>query len=327
MEKHEETVQLPQNLNQIALFGANDEHAKVVEGHFGVSIVLRNNALRLIGPEEGSVAAKQAIEAMVGYMLEGHALDSQVVLYFCDLYKSGFTGDASFFISHVTRNAKGRSIKTKTIGQYNYIKAIGKNEVTFSIGPAGTGKTYLAIACAIDAFRRGEISRIILVRPAVEAGEHLGFLPGDLKDKIDPYLRPMYDAMFDIMGPEPFERSIAKGAVEIAPLAYMRGRTLDNAFIILDEAQNTTVEQMKMFLTRLGIGSKAVVTGDVTQIDFPFGKASGLIHVQSILRGIQGIEFIYLDRSDVVRSSLVQRIISAYEKSEALSQMDKQGGL
>ena len=216
----------------------------------------------------------------------------------------------------ITYTVRGKQIRSKTHNQKKYIQAIRNNDIVFAVGPAGTGKTYLAIAMAVDLFRKGDISRIVLVRPAVEAGERLGFLPGDLKDKVDPYLRPIYDGLFDIMGIDSYEKNSARGAIEVAPLAYMRGRTLDNAFIILDEAQNTTPEQMKMFLTRLGFGSKAVITGDITQIDLPSDKESGLITVTKILTGIRGIEFIYLTQTDVVRNSLVQKIINAYEKYE-----------
>jgi len=216
----------------------------------------------------------------------------------------------------IITTARGKVIRAKTLGQRKYIEAINNNEVVFAIGPAGTGKTYLAMAMAIKAFKNKEVNRIILTRPAVEAGEKLGFLPGDLQEKVDPYLRPLYDALYDIMGIENFQRNMEKGLIEVAPLAYMRGRTLDDSYIILDEAQNTTPEQMKMFLTRLGFGSKAIITGDVTQIDLPKGKFSGLKQVEEILKGIKGIEFVHLGEKDVVRHKLVQHIIKAYEKYE-----------
>jgi len=246
----------------------------------------------------------------------GEAVTSHSVSYTIELVKEGRENRREELDSVIITNARGKAIKSKTIGQKRYIDAIRSNEVVFGIGPAGTGKTYLAMAMAVKAFKSHEVSRIILTRPAVEAGEKLGFLPGDLQNKVDPYLRPLYDALHDIMGAETYQKHIERGVIEVAPLAYMRGRTLDDSYIILDEAQNTSPEQMKMFLTRLGFGSKAIITGDITQIDLPKGKYSGLKQVMEILRGIKGIGFVYFSEKDVVRHKLVKDIIKAYEKHE-----------
>jgi phosphate starvation-inducible PhoH-like protein len=247
---------------------------------------------------------------------QGHEVNLQLVTYLTDSARQGLMDQvASYSPDSVCVTAKGRPIRSKTLGQKNYVEAISKNDITFAIGPAGTGKTFLAVAMAVNAFRAQQVSRIILTRPAVEAGEKLGFLPGDLQTKVDPYMRPLYDALHELMGTDQYLKNLEKGLIEVSPLAYMRGRTLDEAFIILDEAQNTTPEQMKMFLTRLGFGSKAVVTGDITQIDLPRDKRSGLIEARRILQRVEGLSFVELTKRDVVRNPLVQRIIAAYEKA------------
>ena len=260
--------------------------------------------------------AVKVIKLLINKLDEDQAITSHMIDYTIRLVKEGEDKRTNELNDIIYTTARGKIIRCKTLGQKNYVNAIINNEIVFSIGPAGTGKTYLAMAMAIKAFKNKEISRIILTRPAVEAGEKLGFLPGDLQDKVDPYLRPIYDALFDIMGIENYQKNVERGLIEVAPLAYMRGRTLDDSFIILDEAQNTTSEQMKMFLTRLGFRSKAIITGDKTQIDLPKGRFSGLKEVEMILKGIHGIEFIYLDERDVVRHKLVQYIIKAYDRYE-----------
>ncbi|MDR2520015.1 MAG: PhoH family protein [Eubacteriaceae bacterium] len=317
MDIAEVTIPWSSGPSQLELFGANDEYLKIIEGSFSVSVSLRDNAIRVTGCGGlGSAeSARDVLLSLIERVKGGQTLTRQSVEYLVSVKQDGqdVYGVYDDLVAHTSR---GRQIRSKTYGQKRYIDAIKSNEITFAIGPAGTGKTYLAIAMAVAAFKKGDASRIVLVRPAVEAGESLGFLPGDMKEKVDPYLRPIYDALFDVMGTESYERNAARGAIEIAPLAYMRGRTLDSAFIILDEAQNTTPEQMKMFLTRIGLGSKAVVTGDVTQIDLPPGRVSGLVSVQRILQDVKGIQFVNLSKSDIVRNPLVQRIINAYELRE-----------
>ncbi|MCL1803567.1 MAG: PhoH family protein [Eubacteriaceae bacterium] len=298
------------------LFGAYDEYARIVEEAFQVAISIKGDSIHVSGAQANAESAKQVLLSLMSRMQSGQALSKQSVEYIVSIYQAG-EDVFGVFNDIVAYTARGKQIRSKTIGQRKYIDSIKRNEITFAIGPAGTGKTYLAIAMAVEQYKSNNISRIILVRPAVEAGERLGFLPGDLKEKVDPYLRPIYDALYDIMGIDAYERNVARGAIEIAPLAYMRGRTLDDAFILLDEAQNTTPEQMKMFLTRLGYNSKAVITGDVTQVDLPAGRESGLVNVQRILKGIKGIEFVYLSKNDVVRNAVVQKIINAYEGYEA----------
>lgn len=309
------TIPWQANVNHQELFGINDEYIRILQEAFDVSVFLREGSLHITGEEGNAADAKKVLLSLILHINRGQALEKQTVEYTISRVKSGeeVTDD---YGQLVTQTVRGKRIRAKTYAQRAYIDAIRENDITFVIGPAGTGKTYLAIAMAVNAYKNGEVNRIVLVRPAVEAGERLGFLPGDLKEKVDPYLRPIYDALYDIMGIDGYERNAARGVLEVAPLAYMRGRTLDNAFIILDEAQNTTPEQMKMFLTRLGFGSKAVVTGDVTQIDLPQDKESGLTVVSSILTDIKGIAFIYLTQKDVVRNSIVQKIINAYEKFE-----------
>ena len=302
---------------QEELFGNFDRNIKRIENHLGVNVVLRDNNILIIGEEDKIEIAFSLLLQLKELVDKGQSIDLQKVNYIIQLIESNSQDKLSDVSDeNIILTARGVSIKPKTLGQRKYIKNIKSNDITLCIGPAGTGKTYLAVALAAKAFNKEEVSRIILTRPAVEAGESLGFLPGDLKEKVDPYLRPLYDALFDIFGAEKFTRLMEKGVIEVAPLAYMRGRTLDNAFIILDEAQNTTPEQMKMFLTRLGYGSKAVVTGDITQIDLPNNKKSGLKIAFEVLDGIQGIGISVLDEKDVVRHELVQKIIKAYEKYE-----------
>ena len=284
-------IEVPQEVDLASLFGNFDENIKMLDKALSVNIASRDNALRVTGEEENVEKASQVINMLMQIIARGEIIDQQKVLY-----------------------AKGHPIKTKTLGQKKYVDAIDKNTIVFGIGPAGTGKTYLAVAKAVTALRSKEVSRIILTRPAVEAGEKLGFLPGDLQNKVDPYLRPLYDGMYEMLGGEGFLKYQEKGVIEVAPLAYMRGRTLDNAFIILDEAQNTTPEQMKMFLTRIGYGSKAIVTGDITQIDLPGDKRSGLKEAAKILKNIEDIAFCTFTEKDVVRHPLVQQIIKAYAK-------------
>ena len=297
------------------LFGEYDANVKQIEKSFGVHINVRDSKLTVTGEAPGVEGALAGIGDMVGVIKKDKGISADTTHYLIEMRMKGINSQyAEMMDDIICFTTRGKPIKAKTLGQHRYIDAIRHNDIVFGIGPAGTGKTYLAMAMAITAFKNGDVSRLILTRPAVEAGEKLGFLPGDLQDKVDPYLRPLYDALFEIMGPEAFERNMEKGLIEVAPLAYMRGRTLENAYIILDEAQNTTPAQMKMFLTRFGAGSKVIVTGDVTQIDLPSGKRSGLIEAQRVLKGIKGIDFIEFDYSDVVRHRLVQRIIEAYEK-------------
>ena len=301
------------------LFGKYDSNVKQIEKSFGVHINVRDSKLTVTGEAPGVEGALAVIGDMVGVIKKDKDISADTTHYLIEMRMKGINSQyAEMMDDIICFTTRGKPIKAKTLGQHRYIDAIRHNDIVFGIGPAGTGKTYLAMAMAITAFKNGDVSRLILTRPAVEAGEKLGFLPGDLQDKVDPYLRPLYDALFEIMGPEAFERNMEKGLIEVAPLAYMRGRTLENAYIILDEAQNTTPAQMKMFLTRFGAGSKVIVTGDVTQIDLPSGKHSGLIEAQRVLKGIKGIDFIEFDYSDVVRHRLVQRIIEAYEKYDQI---------
>ena len=301
----------------INLFGSFDENIKLLEREYGVHIVCRDTELKICGDAEAVLHAKAAVESLLLLAARGEQISQQNVNYVISLVRDGQQDKiAQMGKDVICVTTKGRPVKAKTVGQQKYVDAIQQNIVTLGIGPAGTGKTYLAVACAVAAFREKTINRIILTRPAVEAGEKLGFLPGDLQNKVDPYLRPLYDALQEFFGMETYRNLMERGAIEVAPLAYMRGRTLNNAYIILDEAQNCSIEQMKMFLTRLGEGSRAVITGDITQIDLPREKKSGLIHAIGILRDVEGIRVIQLTHKDVVRHELVQRIIQAYERSE-----------
>ncbi len=323
MEIKEKIINLESNNLYREIAGNMDENFKEISKIYDVDIVVRDNKLKLIGKENEVKIVSNIINEMIKTIKKEGTVNKQKVNYLLDLYIEKYEGNLDKLLNEIIAlTANGRTIKPKTLGQKRYIDNIRKNDIVFSIGPAGTGKTYLAVAMAVNAFRRKEVERIILTRPAVEAGEKLGFLPGDMQDKVDPYLRPLYDALFDIMGPDNYMNNLEKGLIEIAPLAYMRGRTIDSAFIILDEAQNTTKEQMKMFLTRLGYGSKAIVTGDVTQVDLPRGKKSGLKQVEIILKNIPGIGFMYFDKKDVVRHKLVQNIIGAYEKYEGGKKSD-----
>ena len=301
----------------INVFGSFDENIKRIEQAYGVKITNRGTELKISGEDEAADRAGRAIEGLLLLAAKGETIDEQKVRYLIDLVSSGNEdkiGEMAKDVVCIT--AKGRPVKAKTLGQQRYMKAILKNTITIGVGPAGTGKTYLAVAAAVAAFREKAVNRIILTRPAVEAGERLGFLPGDLQNKVDPYLRPLYDALYDMLGAETYQKYLERGNIEVAPLAYMRGRTLDDSFIILDEAQNTTREQMKMFLTRLGFGSKIVITGDITQIDLPSDKVSGLKDAVRILDNVPDIAICRLTASDVVRHALVQRIIAAYETAE-----------
>ena len=308
-------IESPETLSKV--FGKYDENIKLIEGRLKVDVLVRDSALKIRGEGRRVEAAVRVIEEMIRTIGSQGGITKDNTEYILTLQSKGLEKEYSALNDDIIcYTMRGKPIRSKTLGQKRYIDAIRHNDIVFGIGPAGTGKTYLAMAMAITAFKNGEVDRLILTRPAVEAGEKLGFLPGDLQDKVDPYLRPLYDALFEIMGAEAFEKNMEKGLIEVAPLAYMRGRTLENAYIILDEAQNTTPEQMKMFLTRFGQGSKIVVTGDITQIDLPGGKRSGLKEVRRILRGIPDIAVIEFSQDDVVRHRLVQRIIEAYDRND-----------
>lgn len=299
------------------LFGNLDENVKIIEEKFDVHVVSRNGDLVILGDEANIDIAGNVLKKMIKMIEAGENLDRQKILYAISLFNQGEEDKIDELMDDIVCvTSKGKHIKPKTIGQKKYIEAIKNKDIVFGVGPAGTGKSYLAVAMAVKAFKNREVSRIILTRPAVEAGESLGFLPGDLQMKVDPYLRPLYDALYDILGGETYLKYKEKGMIEVAPLAYMRGRTLDDSFIILDEAQNTTRAQMKMFLTRIGFGSKAVINGDITQMDLPKGKQSGLRQAINVLSKIKGIDFIYLTDKDVVRHGLVQKIIKAYASFE-----------
>lgn len=314
----EQTITFDAMEQAASLFGAFDENIRLIENEFSVSIISRGSNLKIVGDDENVALASRAVKSLLGLIDRGEMLTEQNIRYALSLVKEGNDDKLPSMASDtVCITAKGKPVKAKTLGQKKYCEAIRKNTITFGIGPAGTGKTYLAVAAAVTAFRSKEVTKIILTRPAVEAGEKLGFLPGDLQTKVDPYLRPLYDALFDMLGAENFQKYQERGSIEVAPLAYMRGRTLDDSFIILDEAQNTTPEQMKMFLTRLGFNSKMVVTGDITQIDLPTGKKSGLKKVLRILKNVDDIEICKFTQKDVVRHRLVQEIINAYEKYES----------
>lgn len=313
----EQIISVDRMEQAVSLFGNFDENVKLLESHYGVKVVSRGSEIKITGEAEPVSKAVRAVNGLLLLINRGEALTEQNVRYVISLADDGdedklttLSGDC------ICITSKGKPVKPKTLGQKKYVDSIRNNTITLGAGPAGTGKTYLAVAMAVKAFRAKEVNRIILTRPAVEAGEKLGFLPGDLQQKVDPYLRPLYDALFDMLGAESFQKYQERGSIEVAPLAYMRGRTLDDSFIILDEAQNTTREQMKMFLTRLGFGSKIVVTGDVTQIDLPDGKKSGLVDAMRVLKNVDDIAINIFTEKDVVRHKLVQDIIRAYEKQE-----------
>ncbi|MGA9287285.1 MAG: PhoH family protein [Anaerobacillus sp.] len=308
------TLQLENSNEAQTLFGPGDEHLKIIEEALRVSLVTRGEGISVRGDEESISMVRDVINTLHSLIKRGASISGRDVVYACQLVQQGMLDQLlELYQEEITTNAKGKPIKVKTLGQRHYVSAMKKTDLVFGIGPAGTGKTYLAVVMAVAALKYNRVKKIVLTRPAVEAGESLGFLPGDLKEKVDPYLRPLYDALHDVLGVEQTTRLIERGTIEIAPLAYMRGRTLDDSYVILDEAQNTTSQQMKMFLTRLGFGSKMVITGDITQIDLPKGKESGLAAAEKILKRVKDVSFIYLQQTDVVRHPLVQRIIDAYE--------------
>lgn len=309
----ERQLELPEPDLALNLFGANDKNIRIIEDRLDVKITARYDELHIRGFEKKADIAVDIIKKLMTIIQGGELITEQNMRYLLDMTEEERQSFRNIPMDQICVTYRGRPIKIKTFGQKKYVDAMRDNPIVFGIGPAGTGKTFLAVTMAVKAFREKMINRIILTRPAVEAGERLGFLPGDLQNKVDPYLRPLYDALYQIMGPETYHTNLEKGIIEVAPLAYMRGRTLDDSFIILDEAQNTTAEQMKMFLTRMGIGSRMVITGDITQIDLPGGK-SGLVEARRILRNIEGISMVHLTHKDVVRHELVQRIIKAYEK-------------
>ena len=316
----ERSIDIP-NQYEKSIFGEYDAYIKLIERTFNITILIRDGICKLIGTSAGVDAGEHVINQLIGLVAKGTTITEQTVMYAISLWMDNDnTSLAELDDKIICRTIQGKPIKPKTHGQENYIRLMQENMIVFGIGPAGTGKTFLAMAMAINAFKNEEVSKIILTRPAIEAGEKLGFLPGDLQSKVDPYLRPLYDALYHIMGPESFMRNMEKGAIEVAPLAYMRGRTLDNAFIILDEAQNTTIAQMKMFLTRIGFGSKVVITGDLTQKDLPKGTISGLDNAVNVLKKVDGIGFSRLTSKDVVRHPLVQKIVKAYDDYEERQQ-------
>ncbi len=307
-----------ERMEEIAhVLGSVDSNVSIIEKELGVSIVFRDGEVKVMGDIEACDIATRTLENLLTLASRNETIDAARVSYVLQMVREGEADKLRSLGSNVICiTVKGKPIKSKTVGQQKYIDEIHKNTIVLGVGPAGTGKTYLAVALAVAHFRERKVDRIIITRPAIEAGEHLGFLPGDLQSKIDPYLRPLYDALFDMLGAESFQKHMERGAIEVAPLAYMRGRTLENSFIILDEAQNTTTEQMKMFLTRLGSGSKAVINGDVTQVDLPSGTRSGLADAEIVLKGIDDIGIVRLSERDVVRHRLVQSIIKAYERDE-----------
>ena len=310
----------------MALFGVRDENVETIRRELNVEIFAHGNEITLSGEEEKVRQARAVLERLLGIVARGESIDKTRIRYAVELAGEGNADRIDEIMRDVIAiTYRGRQVKCKTLGQKQYVEAIKANTCTFAVGPAGTGKTYLAIAMAVVALKNKDVERIILTRPAVEAGEKLGFLPGDLQQKVDPYLRPLYDALNDMMGAESSQRLLERGAVEVAPLAYMRGRTLNDAFIILDEAQNTTSEQMKMFLTRMGMGSKMIITGDVTQIDLPAGRKSGLVEALEVLKGVEDIGMVRLSHRDVVRHELVQAIVKAYEKHDKQSEYRREG--
>ena len=310
----------------MALFGVRDENVETIRRELNVEIFAHGNEITLSGEEEKVRQARAVLERLLGIVARGESIDKTRIRYAVELAGEGNADRIDEIMRDVIAiTYRGRQVKCKTLGQKQYVEAIKANTCTFAVGPAGTGKTYLSIAMAVVALKNKDVERIILTRPAVEAGEKLGFLPGDLQQKVDPYLRPLYDALNDMMGAESYQRLLERGAVEVAPLAYMRGRTLNDAFIILDEAQNTTSEQMKMFLTRMGMGSKMIITGDVTQIDLPAGRKSGLVEALEVLKGVEDIGMVRLSHRDVVRHELVQAIVKAYEKHDKQSEYRREG--
>ena len=315
MPQTERTVEADNNAIS-GIFGEFDSNIAKIEKEMSVKIVNRNEGIKIVGEEAEVAKAERIVKTMVSLIEKGESISDQNLNYMINSTNKELDEVGNIYDDCICLTINGRPVKPKTLGQKKYIDMIRNNTIVFGIGPAGTGKTYLAMAMAITAFKNNEVNRIIMTRPAIEAGEKLGFLPGDLQQKVDPYLRPLYDALFEIMGADAFARNMEKGLLEVAPLAYMRGRTLDNAFIVLDEAQNTTPEQMTMFLTRIGSGSKAVITGDITQIDLAEGKRSGLMEAVKILKDVDDIGIITLSNKDVVRHPLVQKIITAYEKAE-----------
>jgi len=320
----EQTISIERMEDAVDIFGSFDENIKIVEHELSVAVVNRDGELKISGEAENVMYAVKAVQGLLTLAGRKESITEQNVRYIINLVRAGneaHIDDIARDVLCVT--AKGKPIKAKTLGQKRYVDAIKKNTITLGIGPAGTGKTYLAVAAAVAAFRDKQVNRIILTRPAVEAGERLGFLPGDLQSKVDPYLRPLYDALFDMLGAETYNKYLERGSIEVAPLAYMRGRTLDDSFIILDEAQNTSREQMKMFLTRLGFGSKIVITGDITQIDLPRDTVSGLKEAMRVLNGVEDIAICRLGEADVVRHVIVQRIIRAYEEDENRKKVHK----
>lgn len=323
MERHIDADKIELVIN---LFGSFDENVKLIEKELDVAIINRGSDIKIGGEPENVDRAISAVNALLSMASRGEQIGEQEVRYVMSQIESGNEEQLEELGKDVICiSSRGVPIKAKTLGQKTYLKTIKENAIVFGIGPAGTGKTYLAVAAAVNAFKNKEVDRIILTRPAIEAGESLGFLPGDMQDKVDPYLRPLYDALGEMLGYETFHKNLERGIIEVAPLAYMRGRTLDNAFIILDEAQNTTAEQMKMFLTRMGFSSRIVVTGDVTQIDLPHDKKSGLRDAEIVLKNVEGISFVYLDERDVVRHPLVQRIVKAYERKTLEREKAKKG--
>lgn len=322
----EQLINVDRMEQAVSLFGSFDENIVLIEKTFNVKIVSRGSDIKVTGEAEDVAKGVKAINGLLMLINRGEVLNEQNVRYVISLVGDGNEDKlAGMSNDCICITSKGKPIKPKTLGQKKYVESIKENTIVLGVGPAGTGKTYLAVAMAVNAFRAKEVNRIILTRPAVEAGEKLGFLPGDLQSKVDPYLRPLYDALFDMLGAENFQKYQERGNIEVAPLAYMRGRTLDDSFIILDEAQNTTPEQMKMFLTRMGFNSKVVVTGDVTQIDLPDGKRSGLVEVTKVLKNIEQIDIVRFSEKDVVRHKLVQDIIKAYEKYEEAKKRNVKG--
>lgn len=313
----EHRLAVKDNTEASDLFGRFDRNLRTIEDGFGVQITVQDGELRLAGPGPGVQEAASVIEHLLKVVREGRTVTDHDVRYAMGMIRTGQGSSLSeLFDDVILVTHRGRRLQAKTVGQKRYVTAMMRSDIVFGIGPAGTGKTYLAVAMAVAAYKDRAVSRIVLTRPAVEAGERLGFLPGDLQEKVNPYLRPLYDSLFDTLGMETFEKYMSRGVIEVAPLAYMRGRTLDDSFVILDEAQNTTSEQMKMLLTRLGLCSRLVVTGDITQVDLPRGKSSGLEQARTVLRDVEGIEFVYLTEQDVVRHELVSKIVKAYERHE-----------